>query len=296
MLWRRKGKSAQVENGYSNGNGQVHANGNGRSGEKAAVALRDIVKSFDVGGEDITVLHGISLDIQPGEFVSIVGPSGNGKSTLLNMITGIDRPSSGAVFVDGEAVHEMGENELARWRGEKMGIIFQFFQMLPSLSLLQNVVLPMELTGNYSRGERNERALALLDTVGLADQAGKLPSMVSGGQQQRAAIARALANDPPLLVADEPTGNLDAKTAGQVFDLFMQLVEERGKTLIMVTHDKELSHRIPREIEIVNGVISNDTGRERQHNKRNGKGTDMMHGDLLSIPVAVNRSGIAVPA
>ena len=163
------------------------------------------------------------------------------------MVTGIDRPNSGEVIVTGRPVHAMSENELARWRGQEVGIIFQFFQMLPSLSLLQNVSLPMEFAGLYSRPERRERAIHLLDLVDLADQANKLPSMVSGGQQQRAAIARALATDPQLLVADEPTGNLDAQTAGQVFDIFMKLVEEQGKTMLMVTHDKELANRIPRE-------------------------------------------------
>jgi putative ABC transport system ATP-binding protein len=235
----------------------ISTNGNARSAE-AVVQLRNIVKSFPVGDDDVTILHDISLDIQQGEFVSIVGPSGNGKSTLLNMITGIDRPTGGEVIVTGRPVHAMSENELAKWRGQEVGIIFQFFQMLPSLSLLQNVVLPMEFAKKYSRSERRERAMELLDTVGLADQANKLPSMVSGGQQQRAAIARALATDPPLLVADEPTGNLDASTAGQVFDLFMRLIEEQGKTMLMVTHDKELADRIPRKIEIVNGRIAQD--------------------------------------
>src|SRR5690606_5246951 len=152
-------------------------------------------------------------------------------------------------------------NELAKWRGVHVGIIFQFFQMLPSLSLKQNVVLPMEFAGKYGRKERQERAMMLLEMVGLADQADKLPSMVSGGQQQRAAIARALATDPPLLVADEPTGNLDARTAAQVFDIFLRLVEEQGKTLVMVTHDAQLADRIPRQIEIVNGNIAADRRR-----------------------------------
>ncbi|MFL7838879.1 MAG: ABC transporter ATP-binding protein, partial [Candidatus Promineifilaceae bacterium] len=202
---------------------------------------------------------GISLNIEQGEFVSIVGPSGNGKSTLLNMVTGIDRPSSGEVIVSGRPVHAMSENELAKWRGQEVGIIFQFFQMLPSLSLLQNVVLPMEFANKYKRAQRRERAMELLKMVGLADQANKLPSMVSGGQQQRAAIARALATDPALLIADEPTGNLDAKTAGQVFDLFVHLIEEQGKTMLMVTHDQELANQIPRKVEIVNGVITHDS-------------------------------------
>ncbi|NCF68636.1 MAG: ATP-binding cassette domain-containing protein [Chloroflexi bacterium] len=235
----------------------ISKNGNGK--EKAIVELKDIVKSFPVGSDEITILHGISLNIHQGEFVSIVGPSGNGKSTLLNMVTGIDRPSDGKVIVTGRPVHAMSENELAKWRGQQVGIIFQFFQMLPSLSILQNVVLPMEFAKKFGRSERRERAMGLLDMVGLADQANKLPSMVSGGEQQRAAIARALATDPPLLIADEPTGNLDAKTAGQVFDLFMKLIEEQGKTMLMVTHDQELADRIPRKVEIVNGRIAYDS-------------------------------------
>lgn len=235
----------------------ISKNGNGSN--KAIIELKDIVKTFPVGDDEITILHGISLNIQQGEFVSIVGPSGNGKSTLLNMVTGIDRPSGGEVIVSGRPIHEMSENQLAKWRGQEVGIIFQFFQMLPSLSLLQNVVLPMEFANKFKRSERRERAMDLLELVGLADQANKLPSMVSGGQQQRAAIARALATDPALLIADEPTGNLDAKTAGQVFDLFVHLIEEQGKTMLMVTHDKELANQIPRKIEIVNGVIAHDS-------------------------------------
>lgn len=222
------------------------------------IQLKDVVKTFPVGDGEVTVLHGVTTDIHEGEFVSIVGPSGNGKSTLLNMVTGIDRPTAGEVIVTGQPVHSMSENALAKWRGQHVGIIFQFFQMLPSLSLMQNVVLPMEFAKLYGRRERQERAMHLLDLVGLADQANKLPSMVSGGQQQRAAIARSLATDPPLLVADEPTGNLDAKTAAQVFDIFLKLVEEQGKTMLMVTHDPELAGRVPRRIEIVNGVIAAD--------------------------------------
>ena len=223
------------------------------------VALRNIVKSFPVGNDEVTVLHDISFDIYPGEFVSIVGPSGNGKSTLLNMVTGIDRPTAGEVLVTGRPVHEMSENELAKWRGHSVGIIFQFFQMLPSLSLLQNVSLPMEFARLYGRSERRERAMHLLEMVGLGDQANKLPGMVSGGQQQRAAIARSLATDPALLVADEPTGNLDAETAEQVFELFLKLVQEQGKTMLMVTHDQKLAGLVPRKVEIVNGRIANDS-------------------------------------
>jgi putative ABC transport system ATP-binding protein len=221
------------------------------------IQVREVVKSFPVGGGEITILKSISFEVKPGEFLSIVGPSGNGKSTLLNMITGIDRPTAGQVVVTGREVHKMSENELATWRGEHVGIIFQFFQMLPALSLLQNVILPMDFAKKYTPRERKERAMQLLETVGLADQANKLPSMVSGGQQQRAAIARALANDPPLLVGDEPTGNLDTRTAGDVFDLFSSLVAQ-GKTMLMVTHDKELARRVPRVLEIIDGKITRD--------------------------------------
>jgi putative ABC transport system ATP-binding protein len=230
---------------------------NGQNGYNSIIEVKDVVKSFKVGDGEVTVLKGISFEVKPGEFVSVVGPSGNGKSTLLNMITGIDRPSAGEVLVTGRQVHKMSENQLASWRGEHVGIIFQFFQMLPALNLVQNVILPMDFAGKYSTKERRERAMELLEIVGLTDQAEKLPSMVSGGQQQRAAIARALANDPPLLVADEPTGNLDSRTALDVFDLFNKLVDQ-GKTMIMVTHDKELAKRVPRVVEITNGKITRD--------------------------------------
>jgi len=228
-----------------------------QNGQKPIIEIKDVVKSFPVGDGEITILKGISLQVKKGEFLSIVGPSGNGKSTLLNMITGIDRPSSGEIIVTGQPVHKMSENRLAAWRGENVGIIFQFFQMLPALSLLQNVILPMDLANKYSPKERRERAMHLLDIVGLSDQVHKLPNAVSGGQQQRAAIARALANDPALLVADEPTGNLDSATSHDVFDLFNEVVSQ-GKTMVMVTHDKELAQRVPRVVEILDGRITRD--------------------------------------
>jgi putative ABC transport system ATP-binding protein len=228
-----------------------------RNDNTPIIEVTDVIKSFPVGNTELTILKGISFSVQEGEFVSIVGPSGNGKSTLLNMITGIDRPSAGEVRVVGQPVTRMSEDALARWRGTSVGIIFQFFQMLPALTLLNNVILPMELAGKFRPQERRERALSLLDLVGLADQAGKLPGAVSGGQQQRVAIARALANDPPLLVADEPTGNLDSASARSIFDLFHQLVK-RGKTILMVTHDKELAAQVPRKIEILDGRITQD--------------------------------------
>jgi len=234
----------------NNGKNVVHNNGH-------IIEVKDLIKRFPIGDDEITVLKGISFEVENGEFVSIVGPSGNGKSTLLNMITGIDRPSDGQVFVTGRQVNRMSENELADWRGDNVGIIFQFFQMLPALSLLQNVILPMDFARKYSPREREERAMNLLEAVGLADQVNKLPGQVSGGQQQRAAIARSLANDPSLIVADEPTGNLDSRTTGDVFRLFNDLVE-RGKTLLMVTHDKELARQVPRVIEIIDGNITRD--------------------------------------
>jgi putative ABC transport system ATP-binding protein len=233
-------------------------NGNGDgNGHEPIVQVKDLVKSFPVGDSEITILKGITFSVANGEFVSIVGPSGNGKSTLLNMITGIDRPTQGEVRVTGNQVDKMNEDQLARWRGENLGIIFQFFQMLPGLSLLNNVMLPMDLANKYKPKERRERARQLLDMVGLADQANKLPAFVSGGQQQRAAIARALANDPPVIVADEPTGNLDSASASIVFELFQKLVKD-GKTLLMVTHDKELARQVPRKIEIMDGRIARD--------------------------------------
>ena len=227
------------------------------SGKQPIIQVKNVTKNFHVGDRPVTILKDVSFEVEKGEFVSIVGPSGNGKSTLLNMITGIDRPSTGEIFVTGHPIHQLNENRLAAWRGRNVGIIFQFFQMLPALSLLKNVILPMDFAGTHTPRERRVRAMGLLELVGLADQADKLPSMVSGGQQQRAAIARALANDPPLLVGDEPTGNLDSRTASDIFDLFSQLVDQ-GKTMIMVTHDKELAQRVPRRIEITNGRITRD--------------------------------------
>jgi putative ABC transport system ATP-binding protein len=202
------------------------------------------------------VLHDVSLNVARGEFVAVVGPSGSGKSTLINMLTGIDRPTSGRVMVAGTNLNRLNENQMARWRGRTVGVIFQFFQLLPTLTILENVMLPMDFCNTYPVSERKNRALNLLDQVGLADQAYKLPSAVSGGQQQRAAIVRALANDPPLIVGDEPTGNLDSKTAEQVFEMFGDL-SRRGKTLMLVTHDRELAKRMPRVVRVQDGCIVN---------------------------------------
>jgi putative ABC transport system ATP-binding protein len=221
------------------------------------IDLRDVVKTYQTGAGDVTVLKDITLQVQTGEFVSVVGPSGSGKSTLLNMITGIDRPTAGEVSVGGEAVHALSENGLARWRGRHVGVIFQFFQLLPTLTILENVMLPMDFCNVYRRRERKERAMDLLEQVGIAAHADKLPSALSGGEQQRAAIARALANDPPLVVADEPTGNLDTATANEVFALFERLVAQ-GKTLVIVTHDRGLSSRTERVLYLRDGRLDRD--------------------------------------
>ena len=227
------------------------------STQQSIIELRDVQKSYTSAAGEFRALRGINLQINAGEFVSIIGKSGSGKSTLLNMVTGIDRPTAGEVLVNGTAVHKLDENQLAGWRGESMGIIFQFFQLLPSLSLMQNVILPMDLAGKYKPRERRERAEHLLEIVDLADQMNKLPSTVSGGQQQRAAMARALANDPPIIIADEPTGNLDSKTAATVFNLFNNLVEQ-GKTIVIVTHDSSLARRAHRTALITDGEIVNE--------------------------------------
>jgi putative ABC transport system ATP-binding protein len=225
------------------------------------IHLDQVIKTFHSGMGDVTVLRQVSLKVKPGEAVGVVGPSGSGKSTLINMIAGIDRPTSGEVIVVGQPVHTLSENQLARWRGRNVGVIFQFFQLLPTLSVIENVMLPMDFCNTYRSRERDSRAMALLEQVGLADQAYKLPNTLSGGEQQRAAIARALANDPPLLLADEPTGNLDSKTAEGVFQLFEQFVNA-GKTLLMVTHDRSLAARLPRIIELRDGSVSRDEFKE----------------------------------
>jgi putative ABC transport system ATP-binding protein len=221
------------------------------------IDLRQVFKAYDTEAGSVMVLKDINLQVEPGEFVSIVGPSGSGKSTLLNMITGIDAPTDGEVHVAGHPIHGLNENDLARWRGRQVGVVFQFFQLLPALTVLENVILPMDFCNVYPRSEREERAMHWLERVGIPEQAHKLPSQLSGGQQQRAAIARALANDPPLVVADEPTGNLDSKTAREVFDLFNALDSE-GKTMVVVTHDKALSERAERVLHLLDGSISRD--------------------------------------
>ena len=225
------------------------------------IDLKQVVKDFEGPAGTIHVLKGVELQVRSGEFVGVRGPSGSGKSTLLNMITGIDRPTAGEIRVAGESLNDLNENKLARFRGKNIGVVFQFFQLLPTLTIIENVRLPMDFCRVWKPRERPQRAMDLLEQVELADQAHKLPNTLSGGQQQRAAIARSLANDPSVIVGDEPTGNLDSRTADRVFNLFDELVGQ-GKTILMVTHNKELAARIPRVIEVDDGRLyeTNGTG------------------------------------
>jgi putative ABC transport system ATP-binding protein len=234
------------------------ANGRAANGDSPTpthlIDLQQVMKAFITPVGEFIALNGVDLQIDRGEFVAVVGKSGSGKTTLINMITGIDRPTAGQVNINGTAVHTLKEGPMAEWRGRTVGVIFQFFQLLPMLTCMENIMLPMDFCNMYSQKERSERALHLLELVDMADQAYKLPSEVSGGQQQRVAIARALANDPPILAADEPTGNLDSKTADSIFKLFQRLIGE-GKTILMVTHDNELASRVTRTIVIADGRI-----------------------------------------
>ena len=229
---------------------------NGKTENGHLISLRQVVKTFETAAGAFTALKGIDLQVKPGEFVAVVGKSGSGKSTLLNMITGIDRPSSGEVRVGDTPVHKLNEGQMAVWRGRNVGIFFHFFKLLPTLTLIENVILPMDFCNTFPARERDKRAMQLLDLVEMTPHAHKLPSAVSGGEQQRVAIARALANDPPIIVADEPTGNLDSKTAESVFRLFERLVDQ-GKTVVMVTHDKDLTRRVTRTAIVSDGKIVN---------------------------------------
>ncbi len=238
------------------GKKKEESNGNYRYGNEHLIELRQIVKTYETAAGKFTVLKSVNVNIGGGEFVAIIGKSGSGKSTLVNMVTGIDRPTSGEVFVGDSAIHKFSESQMATWRGRNLGIIFQFFQLLPTLSLVENVMLPMDFCNLYTPTERRKRAMDLLDQVEMTEHANKLPSAVSGGQAQRVAIARALANDPPILIADEPTGSLDSKTANAVFALFEEQVNS-GKTIVMVTHDNDLARRASRAIIVVDGQVTN---------------------------------------
>jgi putative ABC transport system ATP-binding protein len=222
------------------------------------IELRHVSKAYDVAAGKFLALKDVDMQADAGEFVAVVGKSGSGKSTLINMITGIDTPTSGDVFVSSTAVHEMDQEQLAVWRGRNVGVVFQFFQLLPTLTIAENIVLPMDFCNTFPVSERRARALSLLERVGIAEQSDKLPADLSGGQQQRAAIARALANDPPLIVADEPTGNLDSATSDAVMQLFADLAVD-GKTVLMVTHERDLTRYFTRSITLADGVIVSET-------------------------------------
>jgi ABC-type lipoprotein export system ATPase subunit len=218
------------------------------------IEVRNLVKNYKTPAGDFPALKNIHLQVRRGEFLAIIGKSGAGKSTLINMISCIDSPTSGEILFDGNPIHALDESRKALWRCQNLGIVFQFFQLLPSLNLIENVAIAMDFCDAYPAREHKERALHLLEQVGLAGHAYKTPAKISGGQQQRVALARALANDPAVILADEPTGNLDSRTAGEIYDLFASLLEQ-GKTLLVVTHDKEVARQASRSIEIADGKI-----------------------------------------
>jgi len=223
------------------------------------ITLRKVVKIYNSASGSVTALKGIDLQVYPGEFLAIVGKSGAGKTTLINILTGIDHPSSGEVWVTGVPVHSLNENELALWRGRNLGIIYQSFHLMNSLSLVNNIMLPMDFGGTFHKQNSRQRTLELLRQVELEEHAYKLPTAISGGQQQRVAIARALANDPPIILADEPTGRLDSVTAEMIFQIFETLVAQ-GKTIIMVTHDHGLAQRVTRSLRMIDGEILEQVG------------------------------------
>lgn len=247
-------------NWFGNGRKKNQENGLYQHGNEHLIELRGVVKEYETAAGPFLALRNIDLLVDKREFVAVVGKSGSGKSTLINMLTGIDQPTNGEVLVGDAAVHTFTENQIAEWRGRNVGVVFQFFQLLPTLTVAENVMLPMDFCDMYPGRERRQRALHLLEQVEMTEHADKLPTAISGGQQQRVAIARALANDPPIIVADEPTGNLDSKTADSVFALFADLVSE-GKTILMVTHDDDLATRVTRTVVIADGEIVDDNQR-----------------------------------
>lgn len=262
----RKQKSGVVNSAHAN--------------DSALISLRSVTKSYATPAGEFQALKDINLEIAPGEFVAVVGKSGSGKSTLSNMITGIDRSTGGEVIIAGTSVHKLSEGQIAEWRGRNVGVVFQFFQLLPTLTVLENILLPMDFCNMFSARERKERAYHLLAQVEMTDHADKLPTALSGGQQQRVAIARALSNDPAIIVADEPTGNLDSRTADAVFHLFENLVRN-GKTILMVTHDEDMAKRVTRTVTIADGRIAADTG--------------SLSSNHLHLPYAVQSGALHLP-
>jgi putative ABC transport system ATP-binding protein len=227
------------------------------------IALRGVTKTYETPAGAFTALDGIDLTAAAGDFLAIVGKSGSGKSTLINMITGIDRPTAGDIVIGGTHINDLAESPLALWRGTHVGVVFQFFQLLPTLTIAENVMLPMDFCNTLPSRQRRGRALELLELVGIAEQAEKLPAALSGGQQQRAAIARALANAPALLVADEPTGNLDSHTADTVLALFSYL-SDTGTTVVIVSHERDIAERVDRTVTLSDGRIESDTAAPRR--------------------------------
>ncbi|MBV7339343.1 ABC transporter ATP-binding protein [Chloroflexi bacterium TSY] len=221
---------------------------------KPVIQIQQLVKTYTNQAKPVTALKGIDIQVFPGEFLVITGKSGAGKTTLVNMITGLDRVTSGEIWINGTPVHQLSPERAARWRGQNVGVVFQMFELMPNMSVLRNVTLPMDFVQKFSIRQRRKRALALLDQVEIAEHAHKLPSEVSGGQQQRIAIARALANDPPILVADEPTGSLDSVTSATVLDVF-QALSKQGKTVLLVTHDKDVEKWATRTITLADGEL-----------------------------------------
>ena len=249
------------------------------------IDLRAVVKDYVTDAGPFRALRDIDLQVDRGEFLAVVGKSGSGKSTLMNMMTGIDRATHGDVWVGGTHLNHMSEGQTAVWRGRTVGVIFQFFQLLPTLTVVENVMLPMDFGGLWTPREREERAMALLEQVEMADQARKLPSPTSGGQQQRVAIARALANDPPILVADEPTGNLDSATAEAVIRLFDGLVAS-GKTIVMVTHDREIASHARRTVHMVDGRLLDGTLPDDAGPEADGRAPDGVAAGAVVAPTA----------
>lgn len=231
--------------------------GNGRASGEPIIRLRQVTKVYKTAAGDFPALKEIDLDIHPGEFVGILGKSGAGKTTLINLVSGVDHPTSGEIWVNGAAIHKLNESQVSAWRGRNLGVIFQSFQLMPTLTVLQNVLLPMDFNGQYRPLRSANQAMELLKQVELEEHAHKLPALISGGQQQRVAIARALANDPPILVADEPTGRLDSVTAQTILDIFAALVR-RGKTILMVSHDTSLASSFSRLVWIADGCLTDE--------------------------------------